>query len=43
MSEPKAWIMFMMGMVIAKPAMAKAPTPCPMKIRSTMLYTDAII
>ena len=26
-SAPKAWTMFMMGMVMAKPAIAKAPTP----------------
>ena len=43
MSEPKAWMMFMMGMVMARPAMARAPTPCPMKMRSTILYIEAII
>ena len=41
--DPKAWMIFMMGMVMARPAIAMAPTPCPMKIRSTILYIDAII
>ena len=36
-SEPRAWMMFMMGIVMASPAMAKAPTYCPRKTRSTML------
>ena len=42
-SEPNAWMMFMIGMVIAKPAMAMAPTHCPKKTRSQMLYTEAMI
>lgn len=36
-SEPKACMMFMMGMVMARPAIAKAPTPCPIKMRSAIL------
>ena len=39
---PKAWIMFISGIVMTNPAMANAPTPRPMKTRSTMLYTEAI-
>ncbi|MCQ2309099.1 MAG: hypothetical protein MJZ78_03880 [Bacteroidales bacterium] len=36
-SAPKACTMFITGIVMARPAMAKAPTPCPMKILSQML------
>ena len=42
MSEPKAWMMFISGKVMAKPAMASAPTPRPMKMRSTILYIEAM-
>ena len=36
MAAPK----FMNGKVIANPEIAKGPTPCPMKMLSTMLYSD---
>ena len=36
-SEPKAWMMFISGRVMASPAIAIAPTHCPRKMRSTML------
>ena len=37
MSIPKAMSTMLNGMVSASPEMANAPTPCPIKIRSTML------
>ena len=40
-SEPSAWMMFMIGIVMASPAMARAPTYWPRNTRSTMLYIDA--
>ena len=39
-NEPKAAARFISGKVIAKPAIARGPTPCPIKILSTMLYSD---
>lgn len=36
-SEPKAAARFIRGKVIANPEIAKGPTPCPIKILSTML------
>ena len=36
-SVPNAWMSVMMGNVSARPEMAIAPAPCPMKIRSTTL------
>ena len=36
-NEPKACMMFINGKVMAKPAIANGPTPCPMKIRSAIL------
>ena len=36
-SEPKAAAKFISGKVMASPDMAKGPTPCPIKILSTML------
>ena len=35
--EPRAWIMFIIGIVMPRPAMARALTPWPMNIRSAML------
>lgn len=37
---PKAAVRFIIGIVRARPAIAIGPTPCPMKILSTMLYND---
>jgi hypothetical protein len=37
---PKAVEMFIRGNVAAKPDSAKAFTPCPMKMLSTMLYNE---
>ena len=34
---PKAAVRFIIGKVMARPAMAMAPTPCPMKMLSMML------
>ena len=39
----KAAVRFISGKVIASPAMAMAPTPCPMKILSMMLYSDTMV
>ena len=36
-SEPKAWIIFITGMVMASPAMANGPIPLPMNILSAIL------
>ena len=36
-SEPKAAMRFISGMAMARPLMAMAPTPCPMKMLSMML------
>ena len=41
--EQKACITFIIGKVMARPAIAKALTTCPMKILSTILYNEAII
>ena len=38
---PKAVEMFIKGKVTASPDNAKASTPCPMNMLSTMLYSDA--
>ena len=35
---PRAALRFMKGNVVARPLMASGPTPCPMKMRSTLLY-----
>lgn len=40
MAAPKAAVRFMNGKVIARPAMANAPTPWPMNIESTILYSE---
>jgi hypothetical protein len=40
---PKAAPKFMNGKVIAKPEMANGPTPCPMKILSTILYKEEAV
>ncbi len=37
-SIPNAAIRFITGNVTANPEIANAPTPCPMNMRSTMLY-----
>ena len=42
-SVPNAVAKFMMGSVSPKPANAMAPTPCPMKIRSMMLYNEVAV
>lgn len=39
-SVPIAVTSAVSGKVSASPEMASGPTPCPMKIRSTMLYSD---
>ena len=39
-SIPRAVDKFMTGNVTANPAMASGPTPWPMKMRSTILYSD---
>ena len=40
--EPKACMTFIMGIVMARPAIAMASTPCPRNILSAMLYIEAI-
>lgn len=40
---PKAVTKFMKGNVMASPEMAIAPTPCPMKILSMMLYREVSV
>ncbi len=40
MSTPIAALMFITGNVMANPAIASAPTPRPMNIRSITLYSD---
>ena len=43
-SDPNAWMMFMMGRVMAKAARIKGPfSACPRNMLSTRLYTVAII
>lgn len=39
-AAPKAAERFINGNVIANPDIAIAPTPCPMKMESTILYSD---
>ena len=39
-AAPKAAARFMKGKVRANPEMAMAPTPCPMNMLSTILYSD---
>jgi hypothetical protein len=40
---PNAAPKFIKGKVMAKPDIAKGPTPCPMKILSTILYKDEAV
>ena len=40
---PKAAPKFMKGKVMASPEMANGPTPCPMKMLSTMLYKELAV
>ena len=42
-AAPKAADKFIRGKVIAKPDIAIGPTPCPMKMLSTMLYSDEAV
>ena len=42
-SVPKAVERFISGNVTARPEMARGPTPWPMKMLSTMLYSDAAV
>ena len=37
---PNAALRFIRGNVMASPAIARGPHPCPMKMLSTMLYSD---
>ncbi|MBR2252976.1 MAG: hypothetical protein IJ895_00935 [Prevotella sp.] len=39
-AAPKAAERFIKGKVTARPDMASGPTPCPMKMLSTILYSD---
>ena len=41
-SVPNACRKVMMGKLNAKPEIAMAPAPCPMKIRSIRLYTEVL-
>ena len=40
---PNAAPKFMNGKVMASPEMAKGPTPCPMKMLSTILYKEEAV
>ena len=42
-NEPKAAPRFISGMVIPNPDKASGPTPCPMKMLSIRLYSDAAV
>ena len=42
-AAPKAAARFIKGNVNANPEMAMAPTPCPMKMLSTMLYSEEAV
>lgn len=42
-SVQKAMTRFIMGKLTASPAMAMAPTPCPMKMLSMMLYSEVTV
>ena len=42
-SVPNAVERFIRGKVTASPEMARAPTPCPMKMLSTILYNDEAV
>ena len=39
-SITRAKVRFMTGKVIARPEIARGPTPCPMKMLSMMLYRE---
>ncbi|OPZ71615.1 MAG: hypothetical protein BWY83_01067 [bacterium ADurb.Bin478] len=42
-SAPKAAARFIKGKVMARPEMASAPTPWPMKMPSVILYSDEAV
>ena len=42
-AAPKAADRFIRGNVIASPEIARAPTPCPMKMLSIMLYSEEAV